>query len=237
MKRVASAAVSVVVLAMVSASHAKPPTPAPAKTPSAPASGKTMTTYYKPTKGGTNTTPYTNDKASATVRCVTSSQPNKTYSLVVRGEKAYCRLLSYTVYTAPVLCQATGAQLVTDDKLPSAVQAAAAKADKCLKASVPPDVASSYVDPVCGTNFTGAGFTRVVKPGADTCEKTFAYLYLQEPGSLEGYDVWTSPSLVQTPGGPTEPPLTPTQTDAKSVSCPAGSTLQQDGNGVFCVRN
>jgi hypothetical protein len=246
MKRAVSGLVGlvagVVVLGVVPASYAKPSAPTPLKRvlpPAVNAPANAVAGFYKPSAAGNDTTAYAGDnKAGATLTCVTSSQPDKSYAVAVANGKAYCKLLNTFTYTAPVLCPGTGAQLVLDDKLPADLQATAAKADMCLKANAPAGAASSYVAAICGSNSTGSGFSRVAKPGADTCEKQMSWLTLQVPGAAAGHAVVTCSTVVHSAQNPPRDPVaTPAQIDSSSVRCPAGSTLELEGNGVLCKRS
>jgi hypothetical protein len=236
MKPVLSVVLSAVVLAAIAVSPVSQAAPVGPARPIPSASAQTRNSavvYYKPSANGSDTTIYANDKARATLKCVTSTRA--TFSLVVQGVKAYCKLTGSTMLKAPLLCPGAGAELVTDDKLPPAVQNG--QSDRCLKANAPVGVPSSYFAPVCGTNATGGGFGLVVRPGADTCEKRLVSVTLQSPGAAEGVGLLFLSTLVQKPDAPpAEPqPLQP-QIDAKSVTCPSGSTLEVDGNAVVCKR-
>ena len=255
MKRVASVVVCASVLGVVSASYAKPPsaaTPPPAAPPpaagpgksipgasassSAPSSaapGKTVTIYYKPSADGMDTTAYNNNKAGALLKCNADALPEKNFSVVLQDGKAYCKAVKINTATTALKC-APGGTLTVDDKFPPAVKAAFGVSDKCYVTGAPADVAASYGPVDCAIDNTGSGHIPIAKPGADTCEKIFNYIVLQTPGAAPGAGVVTSQSAI----GAGKVPVVPQATlDAKSVKCPAGSALEQDGNGVVCKKS
>lgn len=246
MKRAVSVAVSALILAVVSASNAKPPSaPAtppppqptqkapPAGTPGAAQAGPTKTAaaiYFKPSKDGADTAAIVANKTAATLNCMTHTQQDLNFKVEVKNGLAYCKNAWADVNKADVLC--TGGTLVTDDKLPPTVKGKFGQADACLKTGAAADDLASYSEPRCGTNSTGSGFIRQVKPGADTCEKTINRYRLMSLGTNSG--MMTLPTVI---GVGKEVVPTQQQLELRAFKCPAGASPEVNGNGAVCKKD
>lgn len=216
MKRVASAVVSVVVLGVISVSHAKPTASAPPASTGSQKGVAPAPVFYKPTKAGTDTTPY-NTQAAATLKCVGKF----TLTMDTIG-RAYCNKPTSETRTVELLCPA-GSQLMTEDKIPASARRFQ-KPDMCLKAGAPPEVFSSYTFPTCASDSTGS-FQVTQQLGPDVCQKTLVNFIALPPGEPD------------TVGAGPQVGLQLDRMVAAMVKCPQTSTIVQDGNGVFCRKN
>ena len=168
--------------------------------------------YYKPNWKGNDTKTYAR-KADASVFCT-----DRKFTLSVENGLAYCHASNSTVHTAPVIC-VNNTTLYTTDQLPQAMRDKFGMADKCLKAGANADNPANYYPPGCGTDSTGGGFSVVVKPGADTCEKTLTHEDVMTPG------IATFPNQHFLPQDLIE---------RLAVRCPANSALELENMMVTC---
>ncbi|MFO0667331.1 MAG: hypothetical protein U0174_25495 [Polyangiaceae bacterium] len=218
MRRVTTAVVATFALAVVTASHAKPTTPAPTPLPSSSKNQPAGDVFYAPRVFSSVAQPVVpTTQAAATLKCA-----NKFTLVMANNNSAYCRRDYTDVRTVSLICP-EGSVLMTEDKIPSSAKSFALN-DLCYKTGAPPEAKSSYTFPKCDSDRTGS-FPLTAKAGADVCEKRLAAFIAIPPGS---------PDTVRSQEGI----ATDQRINDAKVWCAAGTgdPMIQDGDGVYCKK-
>jgi hypothetical protein len=175
--------------------------------------------FVRPNFEGANITEYAT-AAQATVTC------RDQFSIRVYEGTASCLRSHAIPVEQRIACARPAHQYIEDDKLPRLPGNPFGEADQCFDTTKSKTDPSAYVPAACAV---ADDIVKYVRPGKDSCNKMVPAFSMQMPG------VTGEQGLATVSGSGS---LSAAERLLRSVKCPAGFKLEQDGaKAVYCKKS